>query len=222
MDNFEQQSGWCALTGQRTFKSANQAWEIYAQYRFSISKRNFLSYVGKGKPCLPRESGAYHVEDIELFSKFKGWPPAPAFVRGVTQGGEGGISPTEIEYGELYQKEKALKEGILREGEAIKLQKTKGELIPRRDYEQQLAAAAIVVGTSAETFVYDSVREIIHICNGDPAKEDDLREFMLHRVRGWLHAFSNQAHYQVDFFEDENSDEEAGLLPALNPDGATL
>lgn len=89
MDADETRPGWCPLTGQRTFRSANQAWEIYGQYRFSVAKRTFLSWVGKDKLCAPGEDGLYHVEDIEIISKARGWPPTPSFAGGVTQGGRG-------------------------------------------------------------------------------------------------------------------------------------
>lgn len=167
--------------------------------------------------CLPREDGLYYVEDIEIISKSRGWPPAPSFVGGVTQGGEGGGSPQEIAYAEIYQQEKALKERALRQQEEIKLQKMAGEVILRADYEQQLAAAALVVGTSAETFVYDSVREIIHTCGGNPAKEDELRDWLLLRVRGWLNGFAAPKEYEVDLLADEDPEDfgaVAGILPA--------
>ena len=76
-------------------------------------------------------------------------------------------------------------------------------MLPRSEYEQRLAAAAAVVGTAAETFVYDSVREIIYRCEGNPEKEDSLREYLLEEVRKWLHAFSPPADYVVEFVEDD-------------------
>lgn len=221
-------SGWCPLTGQRSFRSGNAAWEGYGQHRFAISKRTFLTWVGKGKACPPRSDGFCHVEDIEMFSKSKAWPPAPSFAGGVQKGGEGGESPEEIEYGAMYQREKALKEAILREKEEISLKKMKGELLPRAEYEQRLAAAAIVVGTAAETWAYDKAREVIHQCEGNPAKEDEVREFLLREVRAWLHAFSVPREYLVELSaaeaaeaEDDFQDVEkvAGFQPAPGTEG---
>lgn len=223
MDADETRPGWCPLTGQRTFRSANQAWEIYGQYRFSVAKRTFLSWVGKDKLCAPGEDGLYHVEDIEIISKARGWPPTPSFAGGITQGGAGGNSPAEIAYAEMFQQEKALKERAIRKQEEIKLQKMTGEVMLREDYEQNLAAAALVVGTAAETWVYDSVREIIHTCGGNPAKEDELRDWLLLRVRGWLNGFAAPKEYEVDLLEDEGPEgfgAVAGTLPAPDAERA--
>ena len=95
--------GWCPLTGQRVFRSALKAWEIYGQYRFSVSQRNFLTYVGKGKACPPRSDGSLYVEDIEMIAQSRAWPPASSFVRGAPTGGEGGRSPEEMDLGAEYQ-----------------------------------------------------------------------------------------------------------------------
>jgi hypothetical protein len=98
-----------------------------------------------------------------------------------------------------------------REDREIDLAKKRKELLPVREYEQRLAAAAAVIGTEAETFVYDSVREIIHLCDGKPEKEDSLREYLLGKVRAWLHAFSQSVDYQVELMEDsQQTEEEAG------------
>lgn len=211
--------GWNPITGERIFKTANAAWEKFGQYRFDVSKRNFLSFVGKGKACPPRKNGNIYVEDIDLIGVSRGWPPAPSFVGGVAKGGKGeAASKEELDYAALYQREKALKEVILRKGEEIKLQKVRGELITKTEYEQKLAAAAVVVGTSAETWAYDRVREVIHQCGGDPSREDVVREWLLCEVRAWLHAFSSPQDYVVTLEDDEPNDEEENAVGAAGFD----
>ncbi|MBD8896206.1 hypothetical protein IG626_09350 [Desulfovibrio desulfuricans] len=205
------EKGWNPFTGERIFKTANAAWEKFGQYRFDVSKRNFLNFVGKGKACPPRKNGNICVEDIEIIGVSRGWPPAPAFVGGVSKGGKGeGASEESQDYAALYQREKALKEEVLRKGEELKLQKARGELITRVEYEQKLAAAAVVVATSAETWAYDRAREMIHQCGGDPAREDRVREWLLYEVRGWVHAFSRPQDYVVTLEEDEEGENAVG------------
>lgn len=205
--------GWDPLTGPRIFRSANAAFEKYGQYRFDVSKRNFLMFVGKGKACPPRDDGSVYVEDVEIIGNSRGWPPTPSFVWRDPQGGEGGgASAEEIQYGALYQKEKALKEAALREKEELLLQKMRGDLIAKSDHDRALAAAAVVVGSAAETWAYDKARDLIHQCCGDPAQEDTFREYLLREVRGWLHAFSRPQEYVVDLEDPEFAD--AGASPA--------
>ena len=164
------QDGWNPLTGRREFRSANQAWDMYGQYRFGIAKRTFLNYVGKEKRCRPRPDMTYHVEDIEKFSISEGWPPAPAFARLAPQGERGGNADATC-YGEMYQMEKALTQRAVRQAKELEVDRKLKRLIPRELYEQSLAAAAVVTSTGLEAFVYDSVREIIHLCGGTLEKE---------------------------------------------------
>ena len=105
------QKEWCPLVGQRVFKSANQAWEIYGQYRFSVSQRTFNTYVGKNKLCPPRSDGSYYVEDIEIIAESKGWAPTSSFVRGAQQGGEGEAAAFNSDIGAEIQKEKLYQQG---------------------------------------------------------------------------------------------------------------
>lgn len=205
MDAKVQEKGWNPLTGPRTFRSGNAAWEGYGKYRFSISQRTFLTWIGKNKACPPRADGLCHVEDIELFSESRGWPPAPAFAGPYQKGGEGEAASEEtIRCGEMRERERAKRERIAREREQILLDRLKGELLPRAEYERQLAAAAVVVSTAAESWAYDKAREIIHVCEGNAALEDTVREYLLREVRAWLNAFSSPREYLVDLQPGEN------------------
>lgn len=201
-------AGWNPLTGKRVFKSAREAWLIYGQYRFSVSERTFYNYVGKEKDCRSRPDGSFYVEDIEIIAQSHAWAPAPLFVWGVQQGGEGGNAEKNNDQGVRLQAAKirqAEAEAELKEGE---LKRKRRELIPRSEYEQRLAAAAAIVGVKVEIFAYDKVREIIHMCDGDPAKEDSLREYLLKEGRAWLHSFSRAADYDVSLVtvdDDEGS-----------------
>lgn len=218
-------TGWNPFTGERIFRSANAAWEGYGKYRFAISKRTFLSFVGKGNPCPPRSDGRLHVEDIEIIACSRGWAPTPFFVGGLPKGGEGeGASAKKDndDYGALYQREKALKEGILRKREELSLKRMRGELIDRVEYERKMAAAAVVVATAAETWAYDKTREIIHVCDGNPEREDVVREWLLREVRAWLNAFSRPQDYVVtlegEYAEGAVVDDmDAGETPATEP-----
>ena len=198
-----EEKGWNPLTGPRTFRSGNAAWEGYGKYRFSISQRTFLTWVGKKKACPPRADGLCHVEDIEIFSESKGWPPAPAFVGPYSQGGEGDASEETIKAGEMRERERALRERIAREREEILLDKLKGELLPRVNFEQRLAAAAVAVSTAAESWAYDKAREVIHVCEGNAALEDTVREYLLREVRAWLNAFSVPREYLIELRSDD-------------------
>ena len=131
------QDGWNPLTGRREFRSANQAWDMYGQYRFGIAKRTFLNYVGKEKRCRPRPDMTYHVEDIEKFSISEGWPPAPAFARLAPQGERGGSADATC-YGEMYQMEKALTQRAVRQAKELEVDRKLKRLIPRELYEQSL------------------------------------------------------------------------------------
>ena len=204
------QDGWNPLTGRREFRSANQAWDMYGQYRFGIAKRTFLNYVGKEKRCRPRPDMTYHVEDIEKFSISEGWPPAPAFARLAPQGKRGGSADATC-YGEMYQMEKALTQRAVRQAKELEVDRKLKRLIPRELYEQSLAAAAVVTSTGLEAFVYDSVREIIHLCGGTLEKEDALREYMLERVKDCLNGFSEAFEYDVELEArlDEEAEKEA-------------
>lgn len=207
-----EEKSWNPLTGPRKFRSGNAAWEGYGKYRFSISQRTFLTWIGKKKACPPRADGFCYVEDIEIFSESKGWPPAPAFAGPYQKGGEGEASEEMIRSGEMRERERALRERIAREKEQILLDKMKGELLPRADFEQQLAAAAVAVSTAAESWAYDKAREIIHICEGNAALEDKVREYLLHEVRAWLNAFSLPRDYLIELRpQDEQSDFDAGF-----------
>ena len=196
-------ASWDPIFGQRVFRSARQAWMVYGKYRFSVSERNFYNYVGSGKACPPRADDKFYVEDIELVAKSQAWPLAFAFVRGAQKGGEGEARTEDLDLNVRIQEEKLKKLQIETESAEIDLAKKRKELLPRSEYEQRLAAAAAVVGTEAETFVYDKVREIIHVCGGEPEKEDSLREYLLKEVRTWLHAFSRAADYDVALIEEE-------------------
>ena len=204
------QDGWNPLTGRREFRSANQAWDMYGQYRFGIAKRTFLNYVGKEKRCRPRPDMTYHVEDIEKFSTSEGWPPAPAFARLAPQGERGGNADATC-YGEMYQMEKALTQRAVRQAKELEVDRKLKRLSPRELYEQSLAAAAVVTSTGLEAFVYDSVREIIHLCGGTLEKEDALREYMLERVKDCLNGFSEAFEYDVELEArlDEEAEKEA-------------
>jgi hypothetical protein len=195
-------SGWNPLTGKRVFKSAHEAWQIYGQYRFAVSARTFQTYVGKHKACAPRPDGKLYVEDIEMLAKAEAWAPAPSFVWGAQKGGEGEVSKEELEIGAKMQLEKLKGMEMDNEERRIKLGKELRELLPVKEYEQRLAAAAAIVGTEAETFVYDNVREIIHLCDGKPEKENSLREYLLGKVKVWLNAFSRSVDYEVTFEEE--------------------
>lgn len=210
-----QVSGWNPYTGQRVFRSARQAWMIYGKYRFSISERTFYTYVGYGKLCPPRPDTSFYVEDIEIFAQSQAWPLTSLFVRGEKKGGEGESGP-DYEINEKIQIDKWRKIKADADSAEIDVRKKLGELLPRSEYEQRLAAAAAVVGTEAETFVYDNVREIIHLCGGNPDKEDSLREFLLDKVRGWLHAFSANEVYEVDFIDDDDNDNEGSACHAAD------
>lgn len=201
---------WDPIFGQRVFRSARQAWMIYGKYRFSVSERNFYNYVGSGKACPPREDDKFYVEDIELVAKAQAWPLAFAFVRGAQKGGEGEGRTEDLDLNIRIQEEKLKKLQIETESAEIDLAKKRKELLPRSEYEQRLAAAAAVVGIEAETFVYDKVREIIHVCSGEPEKENSLREYLLKEVRTWLHSFSRAADYDVALIEDEADVSEGG------------
>lgn len=196
-------SGWDPICGQRVFRSARQAWMVYGKYRFSVSERSFYNYVGSGKACPPRVDDRFYVEDIELVAKSQAWPLAFAFVRGAQKGGEGEGRTEDLDLNIRIQEEKLRRLQIDTESAEMDLAKKRKELLPRSEYEQRLAAAAAVVGIEAETFVYDKVREIIHVCSGEPEKEDSLREYLLKEVRTWLHAFSRAADYDVALIEDE-------------------
>lgn len=190
------QEGWSPLTGQRVFKSALQAWDFYGQFRFGISQRTFLNYVGKKKDCTHRDDKKYYVEDIEQFSKSRGWPPSPEFMlMARTDTTEGKL---EKDYGALFQKEKALTQEMIRRGKELDLARKEKKLIPRELYEQQLAAAAVIVCTGAESFVYENVREIIQLAGGSLENEDAVREFMLSKVNKFLHGFYNVKGYEVE------------------------
>lgn len=193
--------GWNPFTGARVFKSANAAWEFYGKYRFACAKRTFLQYVGKQLDVRPASDGLYHVEDIELFAKSKAWPPAPSFALPPLAERGAGANAEEIHYGALFQKEKALKEAALREREELDLAREKGEVLPMVEYEQRLAAAATVVAVAAENFAHESAREIIHICEGNPMKEEVLREWLMEQMREWLDSFSKPVEYELDFIE---------------------
>jgi hypothetical protein len=207
----DEESGWNPLTGMREFRSAHEAWQIYGRFRFAVSQRTFLTYVGKEKSCAPGPDGKYHVGDIELFAQAQAWPPAPSFGRGFQKGGEGG-SDKDSDKGARLATERIKKLELENKLTQMEVEKKAGELLPKREYEQRLAAAAAVVGIEAETFVYDSVREIIHQCEGKPEKEDSLREYLLEKVRRWLHAFAQAQSYIVELddiqeiAENENSD----------------
>ena len=213
---FFPQEGWNPLTGKREFRSANQAWDMYGQYRFGIAKRTFLNYVGKEKQCRPRHDLLYHIEDIEKFSMSSGWPPAPSFARLVPQGGEGGSADSTC-YSEMYQMEKALTQRAIRRVKEIEVDRKEKRLIPRDLYEQSLAAAAVVASTGLEAFVYDSVREIIHVCGGSLEREEALREYMLDGVRSCLNGFSESFQYDVELESrlDEESEKEASRGDAM-------
>ena len=71
----------------------------------------------------------------------------------------------------MRERERALRERIAREREEILLDKLKGELLPRVNFEQRLAAAAVAVSTAAESWAYDKAREVIHVCEGNAALE---------------------------------------------------
>lgn len=189
--------GWDPFIGQRVFKSARSAWMVYGQYRFSIAERTFYNYVGVGKTCAPRPDGQLCVEDIELFAQSQAWPVTPSFVRGAQKGGEGEADVEALELGVEFQKEKYRKMKMEADLVEIDLKKKLRELLPRSDYEKRLAAAAAVVSNGLETLVYDNVREMIHLCDGKPEKEDSLREYLLDKIRQALHAFSHATLYAV-------------------------
>lgn len=193
------ESGWSPLTGQRAFKSAREAWLVYGQYRFSVSERTFYSRVGKGKDCPPGPDGLFHVEDIEIIAQVRAWPPAPAFVVGVRQGGEGEAAELDLDVGAEFQLERLKRARFETQLAELEVKRKLKEVLPRAVFEERMAAAAAVVGNEAEVFVYDNVREIIELCGGKAEKEVDLREFLLGKVRGWLHAFSLPANYIVEF-----------------------
>jgi hypothetical protein len=198
-------STWCPLTGKRVFKSAREAWIIYGQFRFAVSERTFYNYVGKKKVCGPRQEGAFHVEDIEQIARVQAWPPTPSFVRPSVIAGGRGETETNKDTGEEIQRLKAENMRMENEFTRIKLEKELGKLIEKNLHEQLLAAGAAIVGIEAEIFVYDNVREIIHLCEGKPEKEDFLREYLLSKVRIWLNAFSQAKEYIVEL--EEGSDE---------------
>lgn len=208
---------WNPLTGPRIFKTANQAWERYGQFRFGIGQRTFLTYVGKEKECTPRDDGKYHVEDIELLSKSRGWPPSPAFMMMARLDPLEKGKKLEDDYGALFQKEKALTQEMIRRNKELELKRREKKLIPRHLYEQQLAAAAVIVCTGAEAFVHENVREIIHLAGGSLDNEQTVREFMLSKVNAFLHGFSNVKAYEVELEEalDAEFEEEAlkGAMP---------
>lgn len=203
MDAKNEEKGWNPLTGLRTFRSGNAAWEGYGKYRFAISQRTFLTWVGKKKACPPRADGLCYVEDIEIFSESKGWPPTPSFAGPYQKGGAGEASEEQLKCGEMRERERALRERIAREKEQILLDKLKGKLLPREELEQQLAAAAVAVSTAAEAWAYDKARELIHVCDGNAALEDTVREYLLREVRLWLNAFSVPREYLVELQAEE-------------------
>jgi hypothetical protein len=173
------------------------------KFRYAISERTFYNYVGIGKACPPRDDGRFYLQDIELIAQASAWGRPPSFVRREQEGGEGEAGAESLELSYQVQDEKLKILRINRESAEMDLAKKRKELLPRTEYEQRLAAAAAVVGVEAENFVYDKVREIIHLCGGTPEKEDTLREWMLTEVRAWLHSFSRAADYDVNLIDDE-------------------
>lgn len=73
-----------------------------------------------------------------------------------------------------------------------------GELVPREDWDRELAARARVFKSDIDNFIRAEATEIIRLVDGDASKAPDLIDYYLRRAEEWLDRYSQEKTWRVD------------------------
>lgn len=83
------------------------------------------------------------------------------------------------------------------ERKKIKLAIERGEVVSVDDYNQDFAAAAMILRDSMFQFFEMNAKEIVFLAKGDPKQEAEVQEFLKTKSRAWLHGFSRKKTFEV-------------------------
>jgi len=88
------------------------------------------------------------------------------------------------------------------EKQEFELGKEKGQYIPRRDFEAELAARAVILETGLKHLYTTRVGEWIALVVGKPEKAPDLLQALYHSLEEELSGYATTRIFQVMFLED--------------------
>ena len=88
----------------------------------------------------------------------------------------------------------------------LKLEKEQGLLMPRMEFERNLAARALFFKREVENFIHLHGAGIIHLVSGDESRLSALRKFWEQSTADWMHAWSEEREFCVpDADEDDTA-----------------
>lgn len=79
----------------------------------------------------------------------------------------------------------------------LKVDREEGRLIEVDTYNQNMGAAASILRDSQVTFFETRTKEIIYRCGGDPAREPEVKDWLLDVSLDWLHGFSQRVKHKI-------------------------
>ncbi|MBW2598595.1 MAG: hypothetical protein JRC60_00480 [Deltaproteobacteria bacterium] len=92
---------------------------------------------------------------------------------------------------------------------ALKNLREKGLVVYRSEFEQALAARAILLKEDLRNFARGEIPDIIKIVAGDPNKNIELMEYLLERVDDWLNRYSENPEIRSPEPETDEEEDEA-------------
>lgn len=79
----------------------------------------------------------------------------------------------------------------------LKLEKEQGLLMPRAQYEEDLAARAMFFKSEVDSFGFRKAGEIIALVNGDEGKLPDLLKWWAAQTADWMDAWASDRQFAV-------------------------
>jgi len=80
----------------------------------------------------------------------------------------------------------------------MRLQKERGELVPREEVDQILVSAVTVLRSSLRQWLYVNMGELVELVAGDPAKIEPAIHFWLNASNEFFNGFSRRREFEVE------------------------
>ena len=91
----------------------------------------------------------------------------------------------------------------------LKLEQEQGKLMPKAEYERNLAARALFFKKEVENFIHLHGPGMIHLVGGEEARLSDLTEFWERTTADWMNAWAEEREFIVNDAEGEDAEDNA-------------
>lgn len=163
------------MSEAQTFKFASEVARYVNKLGYQAHDNTVRNHI-KARKLLPREDTLYHADDVKVYAEAHLKPAAPD-----TKGGK---------VAERIKKATAEKLEQQARREKIKAEKEEGNLIPREQYEADLAARARILKASITQFVERWLEDLVLEVGGDVDLLPQARESALRRFEDYFAAYA--------------------------------